>query len=200
MGSEAISAFWQWWTDAGKAEASVLFAGGGDQERFNAFAEELGALVGAIDPGLGVATGPGRTAQHCLVVTAAGDEELREVAAAWLAAAPEADAEFEYADRRQPHPEPQSLALRFPGGVIELAHTTVLAVVDGRVVHLQLSHPRFAELSENDRLQVAFMFLDAVLGEEAVEERIGQVEVVVDHEAGTTPGRITELPELLAAV
>lgn len=194
----AINAFWDWWAAGGKAEASELFAGRGDQARFEAFGEEIGARVQAIGD-LAVATGPGRTARHLLVLTAGGAPELRGLAAEWLAAAPPADAEFEYADHRQPHPEPQSLALRFDGGEIGLAETTVVAIEDGGKVHVQLVNPAFAELGDEDRSQVTFLFLDAVLGERVVEERIGQIAAAAAHEDGALAVSILELPGIVAA-
>lgn len=195
---ESIDDFWAWWAARGKAEASELFAGRGDEARFAAFGEELGEKVTALGD-VAVATGPGRTAKHCLVVTAGGNPELRDVAAAWLAAAPETDEEFEYADHRQPHPDPQSLSLRFDGGELDLASTTLLTQTEGRTVHVQISHPTFAELGENDRLQVAFLFLDAVLGERDVENRIGEVDIVANHALGTSPVSLLELPGIVAA-
>jgi len=121
-GREAIAAFWDWWSASGKAEAAELFAGRGDQERFDAFGEALGSRVRAIAD-LAVATGPGHDAKHCLVLTAGGDPDLRDVAARWLAAAPPVDEDFEYADHRQAHPDPTSLTLRFDGGELDLAST-----------------------------------------------------------------------------
>ncbi|NLF04495.1 MAG: hypothetical protein GX593_05775 [Actinomycetales bacterium] len=194
----AIGAFWDWWAAEGEAQASLLFSGNGTPELFESFGEVLGERVKAIGD-LAVATGPGRTAKHCLVLTAGGDPDLRPVAAAWLAAAPASGEEFEYADHRQAHPDPVSLSLRFEGGELDLVSTTVLAEVEGPQVHVQLSHPKFAELPENDRVQVAFLFLDAVLGERAVEESIGQVDVVPQHAVGTDPQPLINLPAVVAS-
>lgn len=194
----AIAEFWQWWLAGGKAEAAEIFSGRGDSERLSALGEALGARVSAIGD-LAVATGPGRTARHVLVVTAGGNPDLRDAAAAWLAAAPPADEDFEYADHRQPHPEPESLRLRFEGGELDLASTSVVTVVEPPLVHVQVCHPLFAELGDDDRAQVAFLFLDAVLGERVVEERLGQVATAASHDEGTSPVSILELPAVLAS-
>ncbi|MDQ2624102.1 MAG: hypothetical protein M3Y20_02955 [Actinomycetota bacterium] len=194
----AITAFWSWWAAGGKAEASELFAGRGDPDRFDAFGEALGANVKALGD-LAVATGPGLRAKHCLVLTAGGNPDLRPVAAAWLAAAPAPDEEFEYADHRQAHPSPESLSLRFEGGELDLASTTVLAEPEGPLVHVEVSHPKFAELDEGDRVQVTFLFLDAMLGERAVEERIGEVKAVPNHAVGASAVPLLELPRIVAA-
>lgn len=194
----AISAFWEWWAASGKAEAAELFAGRGDQDRFDAFGEALGERVRAIGD-LAVATGPGHDSTHCLVLTAGGNPDLRALAAAWLAAAPAPDEDFEYADSRLAHPDPASLTLRFEGGELDLASTTMLAVPEGALVHVQVSHPTFASLGEEDRVQVTFLFLDAVLGERAVEDRIGEVQAVEAHPDGASPVPLLELPEIVAA-
>lgn len=195
---EAIAGFWAWWATEGKAEASELFAGRGDPERFEAFSGAIGARVQAMGD-LAVATGPGHDAKHCLVLTAGGNPDLRDLAAAWLAAAPPTDEEFEYADHRQAHPEPASLTLRFEGGELDLASTTVVAIAEGGKVHVQLAHPQFAELDEDDRGQVTFLFLDAVLGERAVEDRIGEVAWAAAHADGVGSVSLLELPGIVAA-
>jgi len=195
---EAITAFWDWWAAEGEAQAALLFSGEGTPELFESFGEVLGERVKAIGD-LAVATGPGRAAKHCLVLTAGGDPDLRPVAAAWLAAAPAVDAEFEYSDHRQAHPDPVSLSLRFDGGELDLVSTTVVAQVEGPLVHVQVSHPKFAELPENDRVQVAFLFLDAVLGERAVEEHIGQVDVLPQHAVGVETQPLINLPAVVAS-
>src|SRR5690554_4338244 len=195
---EAIAAFWQWWLTGGRAEAADIFGGNGDQARFDALGDALGERVKAIGD-LAMATGPGRAAKHCLVLTAGGNPQLRPLAAAWLAAAPPADEDFEYADHRQPYLEPESLRLRFEGGELDLASTSVVTVVEPPLVHVQVCHPLFAELGDDDRAQVAFLFLDAVLGERVVEERLGQVATAASHDEGTSPVSILELPAVLAS-
>ena len=194
----AIAEFWQWWVASGRAEAAEIFAGNGDQERFDALGDALGTRVKAIGD-LAMATGPGSTAKHCLVLTAGGNPDLRPLAAAWLEAAPPADEEFEYADHRQPHPDPSSLRLRFEGGELDLASTTVVAISEPPKVHVQLSHPQFEQLEEEDRAQITFLFLDAVLGERVVEERIGEVATTVAHADGASTVTLLELPAIVAA-
>lgn len=192
---DGIAAFWSWWGAEGHASAASTFDHGDEQAR-SGLGLALAERVGAIDPGLAFETGAGRSARHLLVVTAAGDPEVRDVARRWLAGAPPADDSFEYADTRQPVPDPAGLAIALDEHrTVDLASATVVTVVgDGRV-HVELSHPEFGSLPDEARGQITFLFLDALLGEEVVEDWVGHVGWASDHPADAMP--VLELPALI---
>ena len=48
-------------------------------------------------------------------------------------------------------------------------------------VDVAVHHPEFAAMDEQLRLQVTFLALDSLLGEEAVELWVGEVAAVVDE-------------------
>ncbi|WP_421742865.1 hypothetical protein [Cellulomonas sp.] len=190
----AIADFWSWWSTVGHDQAAAVFD---DDARtpqdLDAFAT---AVARKIDPlGLAFETGPGRVARHVLVVTAAGDPDLRELAQRWLTAAPAPDDAFEYAAFRQPVADPSGTSLRFGDTVVDIASMTVVPQVDGRQVHVSVSHPAFAGAPEEVRGQVTFLFLDALLGEEAVEAGIGAVTWTGDPQPDGIP--ILGLPALV---
>lgn len=170
----AIDAFWAWWGTEGAARAARLFDGEGRPDELSALAEDVGARVQAIAP-LAFETGPGRVARHTLVVTPAGDPGLRDVAERWLAAAPAADDAFEFATWRQPVADAAALVIEYGTTPVALGEAAVVIVEDGAQVHVTVSHPRFAQMPEDDRAQVTFLFLDALLGERAVEEHVGEI-------------------------
>ncbi|MCB2178111.1 MAG: hypothetical protein KQH57_20070, partial [Actinomycetales bacterium] len=157
-------------------------------------AEDVGARVQAIAP-LAFETGPGRAARHTLVVTPAGDPDLRDVAERWLAAAPEVDDAFEFATWRQPVADAEALVLEYGTTPVALGEAAAVIVEDGVKVHVTVSHPRFAQMPEDDRGQVTFLFLDALLGEQAVEEHVGEIAWTPDR----APHAVA-LAELAAAV
>lgn len=170
----AIAEFWAWWAGDGSARAARLFDGGGAPEELDALAEDLGARVQAIAP-LAFETGAGRAARHLLVVTAAGNPELREVTRRWLDAAPAPDDAFEYAIWRQPVQGAVDLVIEYGDWPVALGEAAARLEVDGGLVHVEVFHPRFAQMPDEDRGQVSFLFLDALIGERAVEERVGEV-------------------------
>lgn len=190
----AIDAFWAWWGAEGAARAAQLFDGEGQPDELSALAEDVGARVQAIAP-LAFETGPGRGARHMLVVTPAGDPDLRDVAERWLAAAPAAGDAFEFATWRQPVADAAALVLEYGATPVALGEAAAVIVEEGGQVHVTVSHPRFGQMPEDDRAQVTFLFLDALLGEQAVEEHVGEIAWTSDR----APGAVA-LTDLAAVV
>jgi hypothetical protein len=190
----AIAEFWAWWSTSGAERAAGLFDGGGQPDELTALAQEVGTRVQAIAP-LAFETGPGRSARHMLVVSPAGDPELREVAERWLAAAPQPDAAFEYATWRQPVPDAEQLVVEYGEWPVALGEAAVVVVEGGGRAHVEVSHPRFVQMPDEDRGQLTFLFLDALLGERAVEELIGAVAWASTREPAAIP--FTELAEVV---
>src|SRR5262245_11462944 len=89
--AESIADFWQWWSGVRQDVASSI--SDGSVERFN---KAFGDRVTAIHKNVDWELTPGAGAQHCLVVSPAGNAELRSTAARWLAQAPAADETWEY--------------------------------------------------------------------------------------------------------
>ena len=112
-------------------------------------------------------------------------------------APPPADA-FESAACGQPVADAADLVIEYGDRPVALAEAAVLAVVtDGRV-HVQVSHPQFAVMPEDDQGQVAFLFLDAVLGEQVVEEAVGEVTWNEVRADGAIP--LSGLPAVVAGL
>lgn len=192
---EGIAAFWSWWLSEGRATAASTFDHGEEQDRTR-LGLTLAQRVSAIDADLAFETGAGRSARHVLVVTAAGDPEVRDVARRWLAGAPPADDSFEYADTRQPVPDPAALAVALDEHrAVDLASARVVTAVGDGKVHVELSHPEFASLPDEARGQITFLFLDALLGEAVVEDWVGHVAWASAHPADARPA--LELPALI---
>ena len=191
----AIADFWSWWSAEGHARATVMFDDGGASGDLTGLAEEIGDRVQRIAD-LAFETGAGRGARHDLVVSAGGDPDLRDVADRWLAAAPAADDAFEYASWRQPSVDAAGLRIQYGPHDVALADATVAHLAEGTTLHVRVSHPRFASMPDEVQAQVTFLFLDAVLGERLVEERIGEISCTAEAVADGVP--LTELTELVA--
>lgn len=190
---EGIAAFWSWWLAEGRARAARAFDEG---EGALELADHLSRRVHAIDPRLSFETGAGRSARHCLVVTAAGDPDRREITQRWLAAAPPADDAFEYAASRQPVADASGVSIDLEGrGSVDLRSATVEAVLEPGSVNVRLTHPAFASLPDDAQGQITFLFLDALLGEEDVEFWIGEVSWGSVPGAGARP--LLDLPALV---
>lgn len=137
----------------------------------------LSQAVAAIHPGLDWELGDGTEARHALVVSAAGDPDLRAIARRWRRSAPLPDEIWEYADTRQPVRDIAGVSLEVDGVHFGFDSATVAATVDADrgCVDVVVHHPEFATASQTVAEQVTFLMLDGALGEEAVETWIGDI-------------------------
>jgi hypothetical protein len=187
----AIVEFWRWWPGAlPRVEAAIA-----DGDWSDDLITEVSGQVKSIDKELEWEFARGSGAGNALIVSAAGVPRLRAVAERWRRAAPVADGRWEYHSTRQPDPDSLSAALTVSGHEIKLPELRFACRIDADryEVDVVVHHPDFAKLAEPDRLRVAFLALDWLLGEVAVELWVGVVEV-----STTLPPR-AELGEALAA-
>ena len=188
----AIADFWGWWSGARERVAAGIADG-----TIASMAGEIGERVAAIDDELQWELTPGRVADHCLVVTSAGNPPLRATVSRWLAAAPPADAVFEYAGSRQPDDRVFASRIRMDQWELDLSAIRFgfAADEDGHSLDVAVFHPRFPEMPEPDRMRLAFLALDWALGEEQVELWIGEI-----HAPSEAPGHPRTVAELRATV
>jgi hypothetical protein len=191
MGGDGIAAFWSWWPAArGQIEAAI--GGGGFPKTL---VSEIAQRVAAIDKDLDWELSPGGVAQHALCLSAKGDPVLRRTTERWLAAAPAADATWEFHAARIGRPGSTNLTLE--GHQLDFAELQFAFEVDpGReVVNVTCFHPAFAKMTEQLRGTATFLLLDGAFGEDAVERWFGGIEV-----SATPPDGARPAAELTAAV
>ena len=186
----AVSAFWRWWSEGGARRAATAYESG-DVRRV---VPEITSLVEAVDPGLSWEFVPGRGgSRHRLTVTAAGVPELRGVARRWLAAAPPADETWCFGDLRE---AVSGCAMYFRDRRLGFDEAEVVVDVGLSQADVTVHHPGFAGLSGPDRGIAAYLLLDAMCGEAAVEMWVGRIRA-----NATAPGddavTLGELPGIL---
>lgn len=185
----AIDHFWSWWEREGRARAlasSAVIAddAGSDVHAVqrNELVQDLRAHADAI--GLAFEIGPGGDKVLAIAFTPGGVPAKYPLADRWLAGAPSDDPQVAYDNRRQPVPDPSGFEIQIgstdpelPTHTIDFAGARVHARrrADGKV-DVYLTHDAFGLVSEDVAGQVAFIFLDSVLGERVVAESIGVVE------------------------
>jgi hypothetical protein len=191
----AIARFWAWWPAARpRIEAAIASGGWSDLQA------EVNGLVSAIHRDLQWEFSKGTVAEHAFVVAPAGNPKLRAVAARWLAAAPAADATWEFHDSRQPDPNVFTATMELEGHKLDLSLLRFASTpdVDRHELDVVGYHPVFAELPDGARAQVTFLALDWLLGETAVELWIGGVSWSTTPPAGAQPPNA--LAEAVAAL
>ncbi|BEP15936.1 hypothetical protein acdb102_42470 [Acidothermaceae bacterium B102] len=195
--SGGVQSFWAWWAREGADGTAAAYEAG----TLGTWAIRLGEQVSSIDDALEWELGPGVDSRHVLVVTAAGNPDLRAVARRWRRAAPAPDATWQYADARLPS-LPLTWSLEFAGHDVEAAATLVGVTVDAARGSLdaRVYHPTFGSMSQKEREQVSYLLLDSALGEEAVEIWIGEVASATrPPEAGITLPALREAVDQVAA-
>ncbi len=186
----AVTTFWRWWADGGARRAAAAVASG-DVCRV---VPAITSLVEEMDPGLSWEFVPGREGSaHRLTVTAAGVPELRGVARRWWAAAPPADETWCFGDLREPV---TGCAMYFRDHRLGFDETEVVVDMGLSRADVTVHHPAFAGLPGPDRGIAAYLLLDAMCGEAAVELWVGRIRA-----NATAPGddamALAALPELL---
>lgn len=193
--AEAIAGFWTWWQEARPRLDSLVAAGEAE-----GLEEWLAPAVAAIDPGLVWEVAPGKNAAHALVVTAAGDAELRSLAHRWALAAPPSDLLWEFHPSRQANPQAMDLTLDVGGFEFALDKLSLGLRVPRNQPRVDVAayHPIFAELDEDTRMEAALLALDWLLGEDDVARWVGEITAVTFQPIDAVPA--VHLPAVVADV
>lgn len=180
---EATGDFWTWWSGGHDRVAQAIATGSFDER----LVEGISRAVRTIHPAMAWELAPGRTARHAFCISPEGSAEIRQAALRWLAAAPPADETWEYHASKQA--APSLMGLEVSSWRFDLEETRAITSWDGgrRRVDVRLWHPRFPEVPEGVKLQVGFLFLDRLLGEDDVERWIGEIDLLEAPTGGRTP-------------
>lgn len=190
-----IADFWSWWP-ANRDRIAGAITGGGFDARL---LEDISRAVRTLDPAMAWELSRGTSAQHAFCVSPGGNAALRPAALRWLTAAPPADATWEYHASKQA--TPTVTGLKIGNVTFDLQATRTIATWDEtrQRADVRLWHPGFAGAPEAVRIQVGFIFLDKLLGEDDVERWIGRIEFVADATDGLTPAELRTEIERRAA-
>jgi hypothetical protein len=180
-----IAAFWKEWAGIRPHVLAAL-----DRRQPDAVADAVSDAVRRLHPDLEWELAAGTAgAQHALAVSAGGRAELRSLAQRWWLAAPPADARMEYHPARQRDPNAATAVLTLEDIDLPAAELVAGTRLDTRRhrLDLQVHHPLMPLLSDDARLQLVFLSLDAALGEDDVERWIGTVDVALDEPLDAVP-------------
>ncbi|MFI6499220.1 DUF695 domain-containing protein [Nonomuraea typhae] len=169
---DRIADFWVWWEQT-RPQVDAMVAAD-EAERL---ADTLAPAVAAVEPGLVYEIAPGRNAAHALVVTAAGDAELRSLAHRWAKAAPPSDLLWEFHPSRQANPLALELTLDVGGKEVALEELVMgLRVPRGSSrIDVAAFHPVFTDLDADTRMEATLLALDWLLGEDDVARWVGEI-------------------------
>ena len=180
---EPLTDFWTWWSSGRDRVTQAITTG-----RFEpSLIEEISRAAATIHPGMAWELAPGHVAQHAFCISPEGNAELRQAALRWLEGAPPADQTWEFHASKQA--ARQLGPIRIGNDEFDLREMRTTATWDEarRRIDVGLWHPRLSEANQAVRLQVGFVFLDKLFGEDEVERWIGGIEMVGAPDGGLTP-------------
>jgi hypothetical protein len=193
----AIREFWAWWSDH-RNDVVAAF----DEDRLDDLLNMLQPVVSAIDDRLTWQTTSSQTKRFGLVVSSGGVPEVRATAERWLLTAPD-DPDVEFFSTRKRDPAFfESASVKVDDFDFPMNELVANARVDSATgkVNVVVHHPLFTLIDDDHRLHVAFMGLDAALGEEAVQRWLGSIEVSVDSPVDAIPvASLSEVVDQLSA-
>ncbi|MCI0155106.1 DUF695 domain-containing protein [Leifsonia shinshuensis] len=186
-----VTDFWEWWSSEGRFL---------DPSTRSSLTDELAARVAAIHDGLAWHLSAGTDAEHRLTVSGNGVPELRPVATRWLRAAPRADETWEFRASQEADPRALTNTMTIAGRTVDLSATRfrIESHPDELRISLGVFNPDFDDLPADAPLQVIFLVLDWLLGEDDVERWIAGVERV--DGAGDATATADDVVDAVAAL
>jgi hypothetical protein len=191
--SNPVGEFWAWWETAA-SRFDAAFSDG----QLGSLVDEMNHHVHSINDGLEWEFGAGTLAKHALCVTAAGNSTLRSTAERWRLAAPQATQTWEYRSARSPDINVVGSTVAICGQDVAIDETrfAINADEERQVVDVIVHNPAFANMSEDAQLQLTFLVVDWLLGEDSVERWVGTIEPSVVNPSDSLP--IDSLSEVVA--
>ncbi len=183
-----VAEFWSWFRgDAAQMHARM------HEPWMVERASLIGKRVHAVVPRLSWTFGPADAeGQHEFVLSPEGDPHHAILARRWIAAAPRLEGWVFRAGKRPQILEGLVFKLgsqTFDAADVRIAST---AKATDELIDVFVHHPAFAEMPEQQQYRLAFLFLDAALGEAGTEQWVGAVEVRVKAPDGAIP--LVEFP------
>ncbi|MDV6013523.1 hypothetical protein [Haloechinothrix sp. LS1_15] len=193
--TEAAKRFWRRWSEILPDVSAAL--GDGEPLRVE---HTLCELVAALHPDLQFSVERGQRSAYALVLSGQEDPALRPYTDAWIAAAPDEDAMWEYHDSIPAVPDPSEVTVNLGPHRIGLAEVRVVAQVDSaeRAVDVAVYHPLFGELDAVARETMTFLPLEASLGERQAATWLRRVEMATAPPEGAMT--LVEFRELVTGL
>jgi len=189
---ERVGEFWRWF--GGRAEGFQATIADG---RCGELTEEVAGRCSEWFPGFGWVFGPGqREGEHSFTLTGEGCPHRRLLAMEWCRRAPEIDG-WQFHPARRRAADVGGHSIRIGGKDYRPIEFWVTPTLDEERERIDLVawNPVFESMPEPERYQVLFLWLDEVLGEEAVADRLGAIEIRDDALADSFP--VPELAEFV---
>jgi hypothetical protein len=185
--------FWGWFRqNAGRIESLY------DRGNLEELSSMMNLQLDAVAPGLAWEVGPGKRMEYSLTISAEGNSKLRSIVNEILRRAPKIRG-WEFYGFKQRRPAPRAINLPERGLRVSTENWQFVPEEDRRRgrIHVTVLDDQLAEIGKQAALRAVSLFLDALLGEETVEEWLGQISVAAQGGTKTKIHHISRLPDYI---
>jgi hypothetical protein len=193
--NQEVKDFWLWFADNRSAIESLL-----DRDDAQSLSALLTPRVKRLHPDFSWELGPGKKTEFALAISSAANRSLRSTVAEIVRAAPSLRG-WEFYPARQPKGAPPKIHL--VGRAREITTEGWRFVgnrrKDGKI-NLTIIDQNLTTLPKADAVNAVFLFLDSALGEDLVEEWIGDIQILdaIPAEGSSLP--ISDLRSFLVEI
>lgn len=172
--SARIREFWEWFEERSTRIGRLL-----DEGNASLLAKEVTPKIKTLHTDLTWEIGPGKSKEYSLTISAAKNRKLRPETSKIVSLAAN-NPHWEFYPARQAREVPPQVDLPNKQLTFRTENWRFHAMQDKekRLINLFVIDHRLAEVDETDALSAVFLFLDAALGEDLVEEWVGNIEIL----------------------
>ena len=187
-----VENFWAWWSQNGERIRLSVDEDGGENAQ-----PEISEQIDKLCPDLAWVLGPhpDQEAQgHSLTLSPEGSRSLLFLTSYWLKKAPKIPG-WHFYSSRQANLNLADIGIQIGDLKINSQELWLTAEIDEDKELLDITawNPAFAEIEENQAMQILYLLLDEAMGENGVEQWLGIIEIGDQKLAQSFP--LTELPE-----
>jgi len=194
MVNDSVRTFWQWFGENADL-LKTLYSG----EQYGRLAEQVNRALDRVNPGLAWEVGAGQTKPYLLTISAEGNPELRDIAELMVQQAPPLE-EWEFHSSRPASLAPKRVQLQERSESFDTSSWSFVPVErpeQGRL-DLVIVDDELAASDRESAMKAVSIYLDQILGEDAVESWIGRFSL---ESRGAAHGKkilkLEELPDYL---
>lgn len=189
-----IEDFWSWFASEADNLAGLL-----DAAKSEELAEILDPRVARLHRDLAWEVGPGKKSPYSLTITSAGNRSLRADTDRIVTVAPDLPG-WEFYPTRQPGEMPKEVKLHDRDTTVPTQHWKFSPKddLDSGKIDIIIADEHLVMTDKNSAFAAVFIVLDALLGEDTVEEWIGKITFVPPGAEYSRLYPIQELPHYIS--
>lgn len=178
ISDKSITDFWNWFAGS-KSRLRIWL----DENDASALDRVITPRLKKLDSGLRWEIGPGKCKPYSFTVWCGGKRKLRAETERIIRNAP-VEVDWEFYASRQPREIPK--IIRVGDTEIQSGNWRFLAVenIDAKRLDIIVLDKNFSRFTDDEVLHAIFIYLDSALGEDAVEDWIGNIEFSTDARNG----------------